>query len=344
MTHEEHFMQRALDLARLGMGKVSPNPLVGCVIVLNDKIIGEGWHDIYGGPHAEVNAVSSVADKTSLSEATVYVNLEPCAHHGKTPPCADMLINHKVKKVVIANIDPFEKVAGKGIDKLRSAGIEVVTGILNEKGHELNKRFFTFVNIKRPYIILKWAETLDGFIARENYDSKWISNASSRQLVHRWRSEEDAILIGTNTALHDNPKLNVREWSGRNPIRIVIDRHLRLNSDLKLFDGSQLTLCYNTVRSGESKNLFFIKLSERDFISGVINDLFNRSIQSVIVEGGTKTLEAFIAGNTWDEARVFRSSKTFELGIAAPSLKGKLITEQKIESDTLSVYYNSTKI
>jgi diaminohydroxyphosphoribosylaminopyrimidine deaminase / 5-amino-6-(5-phosphoribosylamino)uracil reductase len=335
---DEIFMQRALDLAALGRGQVSPNPLVGCVIVHEGMIIGEGWHKKYGEAHAEVNAVHDVVDKTLLQYSTVYVSLEPCSHFGKTPPCADMLISEKVKKVVIASPDSNPLVAGKGMRKLQAAGVEVVAGVLEPEGRELNKRFFTFMERQRPYIILKWAETADGFIARENFDSKWISNELSRQWVHKWRTEEDAVLVGMRTAQHDNPRLNVRNWTGRNPVRIVIDRFLRLDPVLNIFDGSQRTLCYNTLKDEEHLNLSFIKLSEQDFLPALVRDLYNRKIQSVIIEGGAQTLQRFIEEGLWDEARVFAAPVTFEKGITAPHLKGKLTAQHQIQSDTLRIF------
>jgi diaminohydroxyphosphoribosylaminopyrimidine deaminase / 5-amino-6-(5-phosphoribosylamino)uracil reductase len=333
------FMQRALQLARLGAGKVSPNPLVGCVITHNDRIIGEGWHQVFGGPHAEVNAINSVAEKGLLKESTVYVNLEPCSHHGKTPPCADMLVEHQVKKVVIANVDTYEQVFGNGIKKLREAGIEVVTGILQDEGRSLNRRFFTYVEKKRPYIILKWAETSDGFIAHENYESKWISNEYSRQLVHRWRAEEDALLVGTGTARYDDPSLNVRDWSGRDPVRIVIDRFLKLNHDLKLFDGSQQTICYNALKNETKKNLFLVRLDEKNFLQEMIEDIYRRKIQSIIVEGGTQTFEMFINRGLWDEARVFKSKQSLDKGIPAPVFRGHLFSETDVMGDQLSYFF-----
>lgn len=344
MTPHDHqtdrlFMHRALDLARLGVGNVSPNPRVGCVIVYQQKIIGEGWHKQYGGSHAEVNAIHDVEDKSLLKESTVYVSLEPCSHVGKTPPCADLLIKHQVKKVVVSNLDSNPLVAGEGIKKLRHAGIEVITGILEQEGHDLNKRFFTFMERKRPYIILKWAQTSDGFIARDNYDSKWISNEFSRQLVHRWRTEEDAVLVGTKTAMHDDPQLNVRDWTGRNPIRIVLDRFLRLSEFLRLFDRTQKTICYNVLKHEEHENLILMRLDEENFLSNVIQDLFKRNIQSVIIEGGAQTLSAFIESGNWDEARVFSSPKSFGRGIAAPSIKGNLISSESVFTDTLKTYH-----
>lgn len=337
---DELFMQRALDLAQLSIGAVSPNPMVGCVIVHHNKIIGEGRHERYGAAHAEVNAVASVDDPLLLSDSTVYVNLEPCSHFGKTPPCADMLVKHRVKKVVIANIDPNPLVSGKGIEKLKAARIEVVTGILETQGRELNKRFFTFMEKKRPYLILKWAETSDGFIARENFDSKWISNEHSRKLVHKWRSEEDAVLVGTGTALHDNPALTVRDWAGRNPVRIVIDRFGKLPQTLALFDGSQQTICYTTHRDESAKNLEVVKLPETDFITAMLNDLFKRNVQSVIIEGGATTLSQFLKERLWDEARIFTSPEQFGSGIAAPKFTGNLMSRESVFTDTLAIYRN----
>jgi diaminohydroxyphosphoribosylaminopyrimidine deaminase/5-amino-6-(5-phosphoribosylamino)uracil reductase len=339
-TADEFFMRRALELAVLGLGAVAPNPVVGCVIVHEGKIIGEGWHRQYGGPHAEVNAVAAVADQALLRKSTVYVTLEPCAHFGKTPPCADLLVHHGVKKVVVANLDPFHLVAGEGIRKLRAAGIEVVTGILDKAGRLVNRRFFTQVERQRPHIILKWAETADGFVARENYDSKWISDAYSRQLVHKWRTEESAVLVGARTAQHDNPQLNVRDWTGRDPVRVVIDRFLKLNRKLGLFDGSQRTLCYNVLTHEEHNNLSLIRLGEEDFLGELVRDLHRQKLQSVIVEGGAFTLQAFIDAGLWDEARVFVSSQTFGKGIAAPVLKGHKFQDARLDRDVLRTCFN----
>jgi diaminohydroxyphosphoribosylaminopyrimidine deaminase/5-amino-6-(5-phosphoribosylamino)uracil reductase len=341
MTNQDHsdefFMQRALELAQLGRGAVSPNPMVGCVIVHNGKIIGEGWHQKYGEPHAEVNAVNAVADKSLLSESTVYVTLEPCSHFGKTPPCADLLIRERVKKVFVSNLDTNPLVGGNGIQKLQAAGVDVTTGILRDKGSELNKRFFTFIEKQRPYIILKWAQTSDGFIARENFDSKWISNDLSRQLVHKWRSEEDAILVGKRTALHDNPKLNVRDWRGKNPVRIVFDRLLELPETLELFQGDQRTICYNLLKDGERTNTSFVRLSEDGFLRQVIRHLYREKIQSLIVEGGAQTLQSFIDEGLWDEARIFVSTKSFDKGITAPAIAGQMVSAHEIQSDKLKI-------
>lgn len=340
MNSEEIFMQRALELARSGVGAVSPNPLVGCVIVHKNRIIGEGWHRKYGEAHAEVNAVNAVADKSLLNASTVYVNLEPCSHFGKTPPCADLLIKHHVMKVVVSTLDPNPLVRGQGIQKLQAAKIQVVAGVLESEGKELNRRFFSFFEKQRPYFILKWAQTSDGFISRENYESKWISNAFSRQLAHKWRSEEDAVLIGTLTAKHDNPELNVRDWSGRNPVRIVIDRFLKLDNTLRVFDHSQKTICYNTLKEGETENLHFVCLEEQNFISQVAADLYKRKIESVIIEGGAHTLRLFIEAGLWDEARVFEAATAFDKGISAPVIRGQLVEEHGIFGDTLKIYRN----
>jgi diaminohydroxyphosphoribosylaminopyrimidine deaminase / 5-amino-6-(5-phosphoribosylamino)uracil reductase len=335
---DEHFMQRALELATLGSGTVSPNPLVGCVIVHENKIIGEGWHKRYGEAHAEVNAIESVADKELLEKSTVYVNLEPCSHYGKTPPCVELLIKHRVQKVVIANIDTHPNVSGDGIRKLRASGTEVITGILDKPGRELNKRFFTRVEKQRPYIILKWAQTADGFIARENYESKWISNEYSRQLVHKWRSEEDAVLVGTKTVFHDNPQLSVREWTGRHPVRVVIDRFLKLSDKRKVFDRSQKTIVYNLLKHEEHENLMLIRLDEENFLQQLLSDLLRHNIQSVMVEGGAQTLQFFIEEGWWDEARVFVSQRTFGKGIQAPQLRGNLSGEESVMNDRLYIY------
>jgi diaminohydroxyphosphoribosylaminopyrimidine deaminase / 5-amino-6-(5-phosphoribosylamino)uracil reductase len=340
MTRDEIYMKRAMELAKLGLGSVSPNPLVGCVIVHDNKIIGEGWHQKFGQAHAEVNAIDQVKDKTLLSASTLYVNLEPCSHFGKTPPCADLLIEKKIKKVIIANGDPNPKVNGGGIKKLNEHGIETIVGVLQSAGRELNRSFFTAIEKRRPYTILKWAQTSDGFIAKKNFDSKWISNEFSRQLVHKWRGEEDAVLVGTRTAQHDNPELNVREWSGRNPTRIVLDRFLRLHDKLKIFDRKQPTLCYNLLKHEEHPNLALVRVSEENFLMDMLTDLNTRNIQSLIVEGGAQTLNMFLEKGIWDEVRVFTSSKEFKEGVHAPFLP--LVNSQIIEvgDDQLRVFKN----
>lgn len=333
-------MRRAMELAKLGLGNVSPNPLVGCVIAADGRIIGEGWHQQFGGPHAEVNALQSVTDTTLLQKATVYVNLEPCSHFGKTPPCADKLVQTGVQRVVIANRDTNPLVGGKGIEKLRAAGIEVTEGVLKEEGLQLNRRFFARIEQGIPYIILKWAESADGFMATKEKKPTWISNEYSRQRVHQWRSEEDAVLVGTSTAEVDNPELNVRHWTGRNPQRVVIDKSLRLSTSLRLFDQSQPTLCYNLQRDEAQNNLTFVKLNEKNFLSDLLHDLSNRNIGSVIVEGGAQTLHAFIAGGWWHEARTIRSKNTLGDGVPSPVLRGVPLYDDEITGDRLSVVLN----
>lgn len=344
MKPEELFMHRAMQLAELGAGKVSPNPMVGCVVVHDDKIIGEGWHKRYGEAHAEVNAIESVEDKDLLQYASVYVNLEPCSHTGRTPPCADLLIKHKVKQVHIANPDPNPLVSGAGIKRLEEAGIPVSIGLLAKEGEELNKRFFTFHRLARPYIILKWAQTGDGFIAKEDNESKWISNDSSQQLVHKWRTIEDSILVGRATATHDNPRLNNRHWIGRNPIRLVIDPDLTLDRSLFLFDQSQRTYCFNAVKElQDGANLIFAKVGKSTMLEDILSRLYLDGIQSVLIEGGAKTIQSFVDKSLWDEARVFSSSKKFFKGISAPEIKGSLTGKENIDGDELCICHNGTK-
>lgn len=338
MNTHQTFMQRALQLALNGFGKVSPNPMVGCVIVYDNKIIGEGYHQIYGGPHAEVNAINSVKDKSLLAKSTLFVTLEPCSHYGKTPPCANLIVENNIPNVVVCNHDPNPLVAGKGIQILKDAGIHVEIGVLEKEGLWLNRRFFTFINIKRPYIILKWAQTNDGFVARENYDSKWISSTLSRKLVHKWRTEEDSILVGKNTALYDNPQLTSRDWQGKNPTRIVIDKNLELSSDLHLFDQSIQTICFNCLKNQEDNSLKFIKIDFKNLAYEILSSLYELKIQSLIIEGGSATLNEFISQNLWDEARVFTSNNNFEKGIAAPILNHELYSTEKVDQDILSLY------
>ncbi|MDX2305695.1 MAG: bifunctional diaminohydroxyphosphoribosylaminopyrimidine deaminase/5-amino-6-(5-phosphoribosylamino)uracil reductase RibD [Microscillaceae bacterium] len=335
------FMQRALDLATLGHGRVSPNPMVGCVIVdAQNQVIAEGWHQRYGQAHAEVNALNAVADPTILPQSTLYVNLEPCAHYGKTPPCAEAIIQHQLGRVVVANADPNPLVAGKGLLMLKEAGIKVQEGVLEEEGYQLNKRFFTFMEKKRPYVILKWAETADGFMARENFDSRWISNLLSRKIVHKWRSEEDAIMVGKNTARFDNPKLTVRDWSGRNPLRIVVDRHLELSPNLIIFNGETPTICYNSIKNEQKPNLDYVKIQGKDFLNSMMQDLYQRKVSSVIVEGGSFLLNLLYEQNIWDEAHVFKSGFSFKNGIKAPRPEGILVNCRKFLDNWYFEYLN----
>lgn len=342
-------MRRALELAALGRGTVSPNPLVGCVIVHDmpdntPRIIGEGWHRQYGGPHAEVNAVRSVKpeDEHLLPDATVYVTLEPCAHWGKTPPCADLLIEKRVKRVVIGNEDPYPLVDGRGIGKLRAAGIDVEIGLLSDEGRYMNRRFFTSVEKQRPHIILKWAETADGFIAGPGGEAVKISGDLSHRLVHRWRAEEDAIMVGTNTARLDNPRLNVRLWPGRNPTRIVIDKYLTLPTTLHLFDGSQPTLVYHlTGTPNHTSEVTYQQLTEtsdrpdQPFLSQLLTNLHERRIQSLLVEGGKTLLQSFIDAGSWDEMAVFKSPLVLGAGVTAPVIRGQWVATETVGDDEL---------
>jgi diaminohydroxyphosphoribosylaminopyrimidine deaminase/5-amino-6-(5-phosphoribosylamino)uracil reductase len=341
MSEKDHLlMRRALELAESGRGYVSPNPMVGCVIVQNERIIGEGYHRLFGGPHAEVNAVHSVENLELLKGSTVYVTLEPCAHWGKTPPCADLLVEKQVKKVVIAAVDSNPLVGGKGVKILQKAGIKVETGVLEKEARWQNRRFFTQIEKLRPYVILKWAQTEDGFVAREDFSSKWISGSQSRQLVHKWRAEEDAILVGKNTAMHDNPSLNVRDWVGKNPTRIVLDSNLELPEDLNIFDRSIPTICFNSKKSESLENLDFVNLGENFLILDILNELHKRKIQSLIVEGGRKVLSHFIESELWDEARVFTGKTKFGTGISAPKLNQNPTETLHIGEDLLTIYHH----
>jgi diaminohydroxyphosphoribosylaminopyrimidine deaminase / 5-amino-6-(5-phosphoribosylamino)uracil reductase len=336
-------MHRCLQLAKLGAGHVAPNPMVGAVLVYQNTIIGEGYHAQYGQAHAEVNCINCVSEenKSLIEKSILYVSLEPCAHHGKTPPCADLIIKNRITEVVIACRDSYAEVDGKGIQKLQQGGINVITGVLEKEAVELNKRFFTFHTQKRPYIILKWAQSNDAKIAKADFSAVKISGDISNRLVHQWRSEEAAILVGTNTALHDNPSLTNRLWQGNNPIRLVIDKQLKLPLSLHLFDGSVRTIVFNQLKEEEKNGILFYKLAiDENIIPGLVNALYRLNIQSVLVEGGAKLLQSFIDQNCWDEARVITNE---ELGIAnginAPILTNNiLVSSQKITTDLVSVY------
>lgn len=343
LNHEQ-YIKRCLELAQKGIGTTRPNPSVGAVLVVDDEIIGEGFTSPYGGNHAEVNAIQSVEDTELLKKATIYVTLEPCSHHGKTPPCSDLIIRSGIPSVVIGCVDTNSLVAGKGIEKLKNAGCEVIVGVLEEECKKQHRRFFTFHNQKRPYIILKWAETLDGFIAPESRDERkpvWITNKASRQLVHQWRAEEHGILVGTKTAIEDNPKLNVRTWIGENPVRIVIDRELKIPKDSHVYDSSVKTIFITEEESHEEDSLFFEQIDFSKPLGIQICDvLFKHSIQSIIIEGGSRTLQTFIDENLWDEARVFKGKVEFEKGVKAPSFNKKEQSIQTIETDELKIYRN----
>lgn len=339
-------MQRCFQLARLAAGHVAPNPMVGAVLVYDDIIIGEGYHQVYGQAHAEVNCINSVhdADKTLINKSTLYVSLEPCAHFGKTPPCADLIIKHQIPKVVIACRDSFTEVDGKGISKLKAAGVEVITFILEKEALDLNKRFFTFHNRYRPYIILKWAQTNDRKIAGKDGARVHISNELTNRKVHRWRSSEAAILVGFNTALKDDPSLTTRLWKGNNPIRLVIDKDLTLPTSLHLFDATVKTIVFNTIKhSSEGLLRFHQLLPGKDFIAQMLAALYRLNIQSVLVEGGAKLLQSFIDESCWDEARLITNTKlNIGEGVAAPSLLNAHQTaSEKLLADTID-YYNNT--
>lgn len=340
-------MNRCIELAQLGLGHVAPNPMVGAVLVHENTIIGEGYHKKYGEAHAEVNTLKSVkeADKHLISKSTLYVSLEPCSHFGKTPPCTDLIIKNKIPKVVIGCSDPFEKVAGRGIARLREAGVEVVTGILEKQCSELNKRFFTFHQKKRPYIILKWAQTLNGFMASDNKDDgQWISNDYSLKLVHKWRTEEAAIMVGTNTARSDNPQLTARKWKGRNPVRIVIDKNVQLPQNLYLFDQSTPTIVLTEKDIASKPNLVYEKVNLEGNLEAVLEKLHALNIQSVIVEGGATLLQSFIKANYWDEARIITGDKVFKSGIKAPDFSGKATRREMLHGDILTLYTNPVNV
>jgi diaminohydroxyphosphoribosylaminopyrimidine deaminase/5-amino-6-(5-phosphoribosylamino)uracil reductase len=347
----EKYIKRCIEIAKNGLGITRPNPMVGCVIVYNNSIIGEGFTSAYGGPHAEVNAIQSVKKKSLLKKATLYVTLEPCSHYGKTPPCSDLIIANRIQKVVIGCVDNNKKVAGKGIEKLINAGCHVTVGVLENECKAHHKRFFTYHDKKRPYIILKWAETKDGFIAPKTKNEQkpvWITNDYSRQLVHKWRAEEQAILVGTNTVLQDNPSLTVRDWTGENPIRIIIDSDLKLLGNYNVFNDEAKTIiiCSNMENGRQSAksnnyNLEFIDWNFKTSIAQQIcTILFKHEITSVIIEGGAKTLQTFIDENLWDEARVFTGNTTFQQGIKAPVFSGKSVSESTIKNDILKIYKN----
>jgi diaminohydroxyphosphoribosylaminopyrimidine deaminase/5-amino-6-(5-phosphoribosylamino)uracil reductase len=343
----EKYIKRCIELAKNGLGTTYPNPLVGSVIVYKDRIIREGWHHKSGAPHAEVNAINSVQDDSLLKKATIYVSLEPCSHFGKTPPCSDLIIAKGIKKVVIGCVDPFAEVAGRGIKKLMEAGCEVQVGILEKECQELNKRFFTFHQKKRPYVILKWAQTSDGFIAPEFQKKRepvWITNQYSKQLVHKWRSEEQAILVGTNTAIADDPKLNTRLWKGTNPVRVVIDKGLKIAQESALFDGSIKTIVLTEKHSKNtsySNNIVFEKLDfHKNIPQQICEVLYRHNLQSGIIEGGAQTLQSFIDANLWDEARVFTGISEFHKGVKAPGFSGKILSETTLKRDNLKIYKN----
>ncbi len=338
-------MHRCIQLAQSGAGNTAPNPIVGAVLVYNDKIIGEGYHKKYGEAHAEFNCIASVRKENEylISKSTLYVSLEPCAHFGKTPPCADLIINRYIPKVIVGCRDPFDQVNGKGIEKLQHSGIEVVTNVLEAQCKELNKRFFTFHTQQRPYIILKWAQSKNQRIANADFSRVDISNEISNRLVHKWRSEEAAIMVGTNTALQDDPALNNRHWTGKNPVRLVMDMNLRLPASLKIFDRQQPTIILNGIKNEEHENLVYIKLSnDQSLVKQLMKCCYNLKLTSILIEGGNKLAQSFINESCWDEARVIENSNLIiDNGLRAPLLSNqKLIKTEMIFTDVVSYYVN----
>lgn len=347
MKPNEHYMKRCFELALKGLGQVAPNPMVGCVIVKDGEIIAEGYHKEYGKAHAEVNAINVLGPSFDFSDCTLFVNLEPCSHQGKTPPCSDLLVTKKFKKVVICNTDTNPLVGGKGIERLKNEGIEVESGILEKEGRELNKRFFTFHEKKRPYIILKWAQTNDGFVSKnpipQNKSENWITGEESKKLVHEWRAQEQAIMIGTTTALNDNPELTVRLAKGKNPIRIVLDKDLKLPSTLNIFNDTAETLVFTGLQKTSTNNINYFKIDfSAKVLEQVLNTLYTLNISSVIIEGGTTLLQSFINENLWDEARVFvNPDKNYGSGIKAPPFNLSKAPQERSGGDNLFTLKNS---
>ncbi len=336
-------MQRCISLAENGLGNVAPNPMVGAILVMDDKIVSEGFTSPFGGPHAEVNAISKVSDQSILEQCTLYVSLEPCAHFGKTPPCADLIVESKIPRVVIGARDSFSEVNGKGIDHLRKNGVDVIEGVLDKECRELNKRFFTFHEKQRPYIILKWAQSIDGFMDINRNNSvkqiNWITTPETKSLIHLWRSQEMGILVGRKTIENDNPKLDVRLIDGKNPTRIILDPEL--NIDESEWSHAQLTktIILNRKISKVDGNIEFIQL-DNFILESILKTLFERNIQSIIVEGGPHTLQSFINSNNWDEARVLTGSTTFSKGLSAPNFDFKAQEKLDFGTDHLEIYRN----
>ncbi len=340
------FMKRCFELAQKGKGQTAPNPMVGALLVHNGRVIGEGWHHKYGEAHAEVDCLGSVADSDRhlVPESTMYVTLEPCAHHGKTPPCAHRLVQEGIKKVVVANNDPFEQVAGRGFEILRQAGITVATGLGEAEGLWVNRRFFCYHKQQRPYIILKWAQTEDGYIAPADMGRFQITNSYSQQMVHKWRTEEGAIMVGTTTALNDNPQLTARLWQGSQPLRVVLDRQLRVPAANAIFDAAAPTWVFNETKHEAGGNVEWVKAAfGSTLLDEVLGRLYDNKILSLIVEGGAQLLDSFISQGLWDEARVFTGDKLLKYGINAPKLEhsGKAFSTQ-LGNDRLAVYVNGS--
>lgn len=337
-------MNRCLELARKGLGHTAPNPMVGCVIIHQDRIIAEGYHRYFGGPHAEVNAIRSIRDTSILKDSTLYVNLEPCSHFGKTPPCTKLIMDTEIQQIVIGVSDPNSIVSVEGIRQLSDKGRNVITDILKDDCIHLNKRFFTFHSKKRPYIILKWAQTSDGFIdkIRDNHEKthiNWITDEPSRTLVHKWRAEEQAIIVGSRTAMLDNPRLNTRDWPGKNPLRLVIDRRNSLPDNLHILDGSVETVVFTNVTKPAGNNLKYVVPDQHsDVISSLLEYLYENNIQSLLVEGGKLLLDVFLQRGIWDEARIFIGNKTFVRGIPAPFIPAEPDNQFEFSDSIIKIY------
>jgi diaminohydroxyphosphoribosylaminopyrimidine deaminase/5-amino-6-(5-phosphoribosylamino)uracil reductase len=347
-SQDEIYIQRCLDLAGRAEGRTFPNPMVGSVIVHQGRIIGEGYHRKAGEPHAEVHAINSVKDPSLLKDATLYVNLEPCAHYGKTPPCSLLIRQKKIPRVVVGCTDTFSKVAGRGVEMLRSTGIEVIVGVLEKESRELNRRFFTFHEQKRPFITLKWAQTRDGYLDIDRTvvgETRpiWITDDWARKMVHKWRSIEPAILVGTVTALKDNPSLTVRDWRGEHPLRLVLDRFGKLPHTLTLFNGKTPTLVFSEpgIPFSDDVETVILRPDENPLVA-ILNELYKRDIQSLMVEGGGILLKAFTDAGLWDEARVFVGEKWFISGVEGPRIRQKPIAWEQFGNSHLFIYRNNS--
>lgn len=339
MNHE-HYMARCIELAGSGLGQVAPNPMVGCVIVHNEQIIGEGYHHFYGEHHAEVNAINTVKDEHLLAQSTLYVNLEPCSHYGKTPPCAKLILEKKIPRVVIAGTDPNPLVSGQGLSYLQQNGVEVICGILEKEHRFFNRRFLTFYEQKRPYIILKYAQSADGFIAPTDNRQLWLSSGASKELVHQWRTLEQAILIGKNTALADNPLLTVRLAKGKNPLRVLIDKNLDVPPYYNLFNTASPTLVINSLRDEVKAHITYRQIDfSRNILPQLMSLLHGMQIQSLFVEGGAFTLNSFIENDLWDEVRVFTAITELNHGKKVTSINVNASHTSKSDTDTLKIYY-----
>ncbi len=343
MNNDEKYMLRCIELAKKGMGFVSPNPMVGAVIVHQNNIIGEGYHQQYGGPHAEANAIKQVKNKELLKNSTLYISLEPCSHQGQTPPCSDLIIKNHIPKVIIGCKDIFEKVNGQGIEKLKNKGIDVISGLLEKKCLELNRRFFTYHQKKRPFIILKWAQTLDGYMDKNRSEKEkkgvnWITSEITQSQTHQWRADEDAILVGRYTIENDDPSLTVRAYSGKNPKRFIIDPDLKLSKDYKIFKDGNTSHLINTIKTDRTNTIKYFQCSKNNLLPDLINVLYIEKIQSIIIEGGKKTIESFIEQDLWDEVRVLTGNTFFEQGISAPKLNKPPSHSYHLNKDRIDIF------